>query len=330
MYIKNLTRLIAILIFCNISAKLVSQNNIIISGTLSGYSSTVYFVHNSGLTPLELENNKFKIEIESANLPTNISFANIHKSNIKYLSPKIWIDSDSVNVVINCNTDKKDYQISEKYKYQDISESIEFAKNKKEQIELIKKNIDIYPALFFLYDLRNKFGIEDIETALKLVPNTYKSILLYERTSDYVKATKLPTPKKGKKFDSFSLELPSGEMLTVENSAKKYRLFAFVTSGCYFSLASLKELAKLHDKYNNKLEIITIWDDEDKNMWLNYKSDLKEVIKWTNLWDKTKFVNQYFDISTYPSFYLIDKNGKIVDIVRGLQMKKINKMLNKL
>ena len=136
-------------------------------------------------------------------------------------------------------------------------------------------------------------------------------------------------PKKGDQFISFDLETKSGAITQVKQLDEKYRLLAFVSSSCGYSLMSLSELSKLHKKHGKDVEFVTIWDDDEKDTWQNYRNDLKSVIEWTDLWDKTNFASNYFDLFISPSFYIVDKNGYIIEIIKGFYPKKVDKALSK-
>ncbi len=60
-------------------------------------------------------------------------------------------------------------------------------------------------------------------------------------------------------------------------------------------------------------------------MWQD--KEIAPLLTWTNLWDKNEFVFTYFDINLYPSFYLVDKNGKIITILKNYE--KLEQMLKK-
>jgi hypothetical protein len=103
---------------------------------------------------------------------------------------------------------------------------------------------------------------------------------------------------------------------------------AIGSSGCSFSLASLNMLEKLNDLNHDKIEIISIWGDNSKDVWLNAHPDLKEKITWTNLWDELEFAYSYLNTNMWPTFYIINEEGEVVDIIRGYN-KKTEKRLRK-
>lgn len=319
----SVIRLFVCFLLLNLSLQTMAKN-IIITGTIVEVSDAVFLSNKSKLTPLKLENNRFEITIQKGSFPEDIAFVTLSGSKIVKITPKIWLDTDSIHLSIDVNKDKPIYKIDYKYKYQDVSECIELETNKKKQMQLIKENISTYPALFFLYEYHEKWDPKTIETVLGLVPKHFHSTVLYQRIKAYLEACQLPKPKKGKIFKPFSVISRSGKSINIESSYDKYRLFVFVSSGCYYSLASLTELSNIHKQYKDKLDIVTIWQDKDRDTWLNYETDLKKNIEWTDVWDQTQFVSEYFRISIYPSFYLVDKDGMIVKVIKGFSSKKLH------
>lgn len=304
----------------------LGQSFRVISGKIIGNKNNLYLSIREGFTPLELKNNTFKIRLPKEDFPDYVSLATISGTKVKHLFPKIWIEKDSVNIVFNINGTDKKYQIDKKTSYQDISEKIENASSKQERKELIKQNINLYPAIFFLYKNIETFSLKELEALYLNIPSDYKKNVFVERIGGQLEAKKYTTPKIKDKFISFTSENKNKEKITIETAASKYRLLAFVSYGCYFSRASIPVLAKLHKKYSNQVEFITIWDTHDNSIWQD--KELSALITWTDLWDKKEFAFTYFDIDTYPTFYLINKNGEILGMKKG-NYKKVAKLIRK-
>ncbi len=319
--------LILVLVFSYLLAS--SQKKCQISGEIIGEGSCLYISDANEVYPLKLKDGKFHVQVDKSQSPTCVSLVSISKrGDISYLSPRIWIDTDSVQLVFDISSDPHTYRIDQKYAHQLISEKIEFA-DKKTQLNLIRKNIDKYPALFFLCKNKADFSLSEIMSVCTMARDLNISNRSIERIEAYASAKNKTCPKVGTSFEAFQLATRTDEMYQVEQNHDKYRLLIFVSTACYFSLSAIPDLSKLHRKYKNKVDFITIWDDNERDTWLNYKSDLKSKITWTNLWDKSKFATTYFNISTSPTFYLIDKKGLIVKRVEGMDAKKLNKTIAK-
>jgi hypothetical protein len=320
--------LILSILFVSILNKSFSQTNFKVIGEIAHPDNVYYLSVASKLTSLELKNNKFQIELKKGEFPKGLAIATISKGKIKYLTPTIWIDTDSVNIYFDFKNEKSSFNIDHRYIDQDISEKIEKANNK-EKLDLIKENIKTYPAMFFLYEHIKRISLSELESMYSMISEKNKSSLIVQRINDYIKAKKISVPRKGDQFISFNLESKSETATQIDQLSDKHRLLAFVSTGCGYSLASLSELSKLYTIYGEDVDFITIWDDNEKDTWQNAKAELKSVIEWTDLWDKTKFAANYFDIPMHPSFYLIDENGYILAFIKGYNPKKMRKMLAK-
>ncbi|MBE9466787.1 MAG: redoxin domain-containing protein [Bacteroidetes bacterium] len=300
-----------------------------IKGEILGENKRIYLSTESSLIPLTIENHKFSLEVEKGKSPISISFALISKKGkISYLTPKIWMDSDSVNIKLDFSNEQVKYEIDNRYIFQNLSEKIEKS-DKKDQIKLIRNNLDKYPALFFLYKKMEDVNIKVLSSLYTLILERNKLCFYAQRIKGYIDAKKLKTPKKGKQFESFRLEDKNGKIINIYNQSEKYKLLAFMSSACYYSLSSLSELSELYEKYNTEIEFITIWNDKKKNTWQNYKAKLKSVVVWTDLWDKTNFAHTYFDITISPSFILVNKEGVIIKIIRGFDCEKLKRTVIK-
>ena len=96
------------------------------------------------------------------------------------------------------------------------------------------------------------------------------------------------------------------------NNSKKYTLFDFWGTWCGPCLLLMDSLKKINTFYSKKLRIIGISYD-------NKKEDVLELIKrehisWINIFDSKSQPNliKKFKVSAFPTFILVDTNGKIV------------------
>lgn len=133
--------------------------------------------------------------------------------------------------------------------------------------------------------------------------------LYYEETSKIAQ----PAP-------DFSAKLANGKTISLaEFKSKKYVLLDFWGTWCVHCRALSPDMIKMYKKYESKgLEILSIATDNDRKLWQKAIVDDR-----TGLWkhillnDASKspkgdnLVLQ-FGVKTYPTFILIDKEGKIV------------------
>jgi peroxiredoxin len=132
--------------------------------------------------------------------------------------------------------------------------------------------------------------------------------------------------KIGDKVANFSLPNRDGNPVSVINESGKTKLVTFFSSGCSFSISSISLLEQLEKINNGKIEIITVWADDSKNSWLNEHLDQKSKITWVNVWDEYHFASTYFNNTGWPTFYVINAEGRLIDSFFGYKQKTANKL----
>jgi thiol-disulfide isomerase/thioredoxin len=115
----------------------------------------------------------------------------------------------------------------------------------------------------------------------------------------------------------------NNKSITIPTS-KKYTLIDFWGTWCAPCLELTPKLVALHNKYQSVLDIISIASNSKIKDVENYTK--KNKINWTQIVedDKNKeiFGSKMFAVNTYPTFILIDQNGKIV--LRGTGEKALD------
>jgi hypothetical protein len=297
-----------------------AEHLIRLKGKIIGNQQNLQILHDNIFTPIQVKNGIFEINLKGKDLPINISLASIEGRKVHYLSPKIWINKNEANLTFL--TDEKSYKMDHPYPLQEISEKIEMAKTSN-QLQLIKKNSNTIPAMFFLNENKDQYSTDEISSIYDKISIDNQKNRWVQKVKAYIDAKQLKAPKKGKKFNSFSLKNIDGKLFEISNNSAKYQLICFTSYGCYFSKASIPTLQKLNDKYKSKIDFITIWKNNDDSMW----HDKKCNINWINLWDKNEFAYTYFDIKFFPYFYLVNEKGEIVDTIKDYM--KLEKTLRK-
>ena len=63
---------------------------------------------------------------------------------------------------------------------------------------------------------------------------------------------------------------------------------------------------------NGQMKVLTVYPDEDLNLWREHLSEMKE--SWINAYDKGQVltIEQRYDLSSIPSFYLLDEDKKVL------------------
>lgn len=96
---------------------------------------------------------------------------------------------------------------------------------------------------------------------------------------------------------------------------KKNILLNFTATYCGPCWKTYSHMNELQKKYSSDLKIISIHGDEKKDTWYKIAKRLNVNFECTTIWDleeKEKIKNIY-KIDQYPTFFIINKKGVIVD-----------------
>ncbi len=285
----------------------------------------IYLVLDGVLIRLQvLEDGTFSTNTSIQELPSFYSLANIAKNGkIEQQTPRIWFNKDSIDISINWAD--KTFQPQEKMPYQSLSEKIESLKTDAQNEFILNHTVNI-PILYFVNKNKKSISIADLDLFTQKVDDTYKSSFYFKRLENYLWAKKRKLLKVGEKVEDFSLPDKDGNQVSVINSNNKTKLITIFSSGCSYSIASISMLEKISKMNTGKIEIITIWADDIRDTWLTEHADKKSNMSWTNLWDEHKFASTYFNNTSWPTFYVVDAQGKLVDQFKSYNQKTANKL----
>ena len=121
--------------------------------------------------------------------------------------------------------------------------------------------------------------------------------------------------KAGKKAPAFKLPTPEGKMVSLSDYKGKYVVLDFWASWCPDCRKENPDLVKLHARYAPKgVAFIGISFDTDRDAWL--RGIEGDALRWTQLstlekWKETA-VSKDYGINWIPTFYLINKKGRVV------------------
>ncbi|MFT3749261.1 MAG: TlpA disulfide reductase family protein [Agriterribacter sp.] len=125
-----------------------------------------------------------------------------------------------------------------------------------------------------------------------------------------------------------------GEKITLGQLKGKVVLMDFFFIGCFGCMESLKPLNALHQKYKNEnVAIVSMTFRDSKKAVTAFKKNY--AIQYPIYLDTGNIVNAYHVIA-FPTFYFIDKEGKIANVIAGYDeafeenaTSIINNLLNK-
>ena len=315
------------IIFCISIHQVQAQKTINVSGQIENSNSAelIYLGFDGDLIRLNLSSSGgFSVDARIQQNPSFFYFANISKQGkIQQKTPLIWFEKDSLKIILDWSD--KSFQMQGSMSFQPTSEKME-ALSEKEQIDFALNNPNSIPGLYFVNKNKEKISIPDLEKFSREVNNEFKNSIDLKRIEYYVTAKKLKTLIKGNTVEDFKLPDKDGELVSVINTSNKKKLIGFFSSGCSYSIASISLLEQLAKLNNNKIEMITIWDDQTKDTWLNDNQEKKSKITWTNLWDEYGFAKTYLNRTMWPIFYVINEDGELNDVIKGYSKNTAEKL----
>lgn len=322
MKILFLTLILSISIY-----QVYAQSTVNISGKIDNTNpeELIYLGLDGALLKLKiLEDGTFSVDGNVDQNPSFFYFAKISKrGKIENQTPRIWFETDRIKV--NLDWSGKSFQMENLMPFQSTSEKIEALKES-QRIDFILSNPTSVPSLFFADKHKEIMSVSDLEKLFTSIDEEYKNSIYVKRIETYVSAKKRNPLTKGKKVEDFKLPNKDGQFVSVVNDGNKSRLIALLSSGCSYSIASINLLEQVAELNNDKIEMITIWDDPTREVWLNTNKDKKEKITWTNLWDEYGFASTYLNRTMWPIFYVVNEEGVLTEIIKGYDEKTAKKL----
>ena len=114
----------------------------------------------------------------------------------------------------------------------------------------------------------------------------------------------------------FVYTLPSGKQGRMYGIKAEFTLLFFYNPDCE-TCAAIKQAMRssllLHELTDSKrMKVLTIYPDEDVELWRAHLNEMED--SWINGYDKGQVLTmeQLYDLTSIPSFYLLDKNKKVL------------------
>lgn len=114
----------------------------------------------------------------------------------------------------------------------------------------------------------------------------------------------------------FVYTLPSGKQGRLYGIKAEYTLLFFYNPDCH-TCADIKQAMRSSSLLQEltgsaRMKVLTIYPDEDVALWRAHLHEMAD--KWINGYDKGQVLTleQRYDLSSIPSFYLLDKNKKVL------------------
>lgn len=135
-------------------------------------------------------------------------------------------------------------------------------------------------------------------------------------------------PRTGKKAPSFTLADTTGRPVVLSSFLGKYLLLDFWGHWCAPCIKAFPKLKNLNEQYAGKLLIIGIAaeSEEEKKQWIQaIRVNNLNWVHVSELKGEKGRVNEQYNISAYPTYLLLDKQGVIIE--RAESIEKIQKRI---
>ena len=237
---------------------------------------------------------------------------------------KYQIERDSLEKYFDVSDTSKTYMELRKTKLNRVTE---IDKTTDEiTIKYIKEHTNTYYGLLNLSYYFDKFSKNEIQNLYNKVDKKYQQSIYGKRVKTFLDVGKIL--EVGDAYFDFEAKGQDGKIHKLSEIKDKYILLDFNETYCGPCAASVSELKNLASTYKDNLQIVSFCADKPENIW---KTGLnRDKPNWLSLWDgngtKGATVVKYGS-NGFPTFILIDKAGKIVNILDGYGKGEIEKML---
>ncbi|WP_158827380.1 peroxiredoxin family protein [Mucilaginibacter lacusdianchii] len=145
-----------------------------------------------------------------------------------------------------------------------------------------------------------------------------------------VKKAPVPMLTEGTISPNIKLTDLAGKDFTLASLRGKLVLLNFTTDGCPHCINAAQMLTRLYDEYKSKdLEIISIYQTNFNSIKSVTKFDAKNGIKYPSYLTDASAANVYH-INGYPNFYLLNKQGVIVQAYEGFYAELESQIIEKM
>ncbi|UTM21809.1 TlpA disulfide reductase family protein [Dyadobacter chenhuakuii] len=207
------------------------------------------------------------------------------------------------------------------YRQKAIGQSAEVVEKLNEEQKLktwafMKLNTPSVTSMYLLNGLTKdpSLTIEDLDTAFHEFPPQIRESYFGKKAEERIEIIK-NQPVRGKRAPDFKLVSSKGDSVQLSQHLGKYVLLDFWGHWCGPCIRSMPELRAFREKYKGEVTMIGIGAEwgEDKETWL--KTIEKHQANWIHLtdfqFDRGEVMKAY-NISEFPTYFLIDQKGVVV------------------
>lgn len=126
----------------------------------------------------------------------------------------------------------------------------------------------------------------------------------------------------GSRVDDFSFVTHSGDFYKLSSFKGKYVLVDFWFTGCGPCLKTFPRLRELKRQYSDRIEIISLTPRDTQEGVTSFLKKHPDYTWKFSVIDNNDEMLQYFNVFVYPTYILIDPEGKIVKLIGYEEMEK--------
>ncbi len=196
--------------------------------------------------------------------------------------------------------------------------------------DFVEENLNTHFGLRQLYRMRDVVNKEYLS-------DQYEKVNLDLKGTEYAKAIKVflnsQPLQENDMFQDFQAENQNGKIVQFSDyfDDSRYILLEFYSPHCPWCKKALPEIKELAKSKEGQLKIITFYVDKDKEDWK--RTNEQNNVPWESLWDKDgRYSETYtkYRIQGTPTYYLFDRDGRIVTKLTGFNQKTITNISNRI
>ena len=180
---------------------------------------------------------------------------------------------------------------------------------------MIDQNTDVEASAYMYRIYNSDLPFEELEAGFNRYSEKVRNSFLAKDLSEELAARRATIP--GAEAPDFTLNDPEGNPVTLSSLRGQYVIVDFWASWCKPCRAGMPAMKELYAKYHDKgLEIIGVSDDNDHDKWR--QAIEQDQTPWIHVVDefpeenKPARVGQLYAVHYIPSYFLLDKEGKVI------------------
>lgn len=261
--------------------------------------------------PFVFEKGKVQLQVSNSAFTLSGTPQNVALQQYAELETNLWQKLGNYKLQLQADSTIADsarvlqYSQMEDLIYQEYAEK---------SFELIKQNVNLPIGTYIFLNTYYYFKPDMIDGILAAFDDRIKQTPKIQQIMANNELTK--SLCAGVSYIDFEALTPAGDTLALSDLVGKtdYVLLDFWASWCPDCVAAIPALKQIYAKNSNKLEILSISLDEDKEKWI--KNGIQKYdLKWKQVSNLAKWndnIAKSYAVNSIPAIYLIDKEGKIV------------------